>query len=271
MDVILEKLATWITETGISLICGILVLLIGLKAVKIAIRFLSKSKGFQKLDKTLQGFLKSALKITLNIAVLITAAVILGIPTTSFITILASAGLAIGMAFQGSLANFAGGILLLLHKPFKEGDYIESNGLSGTVRNLSVLYTTINTFDNKQITIPNGTLANNPITNYSAEQIRRVDLSFTAAYGSNIDRVKNLLIETAKKEPLVSQDKEIFAGLEAQEESALKFSLRVWCSPDDYWTVYYNLNEQVKKEFDSSGIEIPFPQIDVHVKPTENK
>ncbi len=266
MEKIMDQLLQWMTQTGIHLLCGLLVLFIGLKAVKIAVRFLAKNKRFQKIDKTLQSFLTSALKIMLNTAVVITAAVILGIPTTSFITLLASAGLAIGMAFQGSLSNFAGGVLLLLHKPFREGDYIESSAYAGTVKNLSVLYTTLNTYDNKQITVPNGILANQPIINYTAEELRRVDLTFSAAYGSDIEQVKKILLQTAKNEPRIKQEPPVFAGLQEQQDSALQFSLKVWCASSDYWTVYYSLTERVNAAFIRNGIEIPFPQLDVHVK-----
>lgn len=266
MEKIIDQLLQWMTQTGIHLLCGLLVLFIGLKAVKIAVRFLAKNKRFQKIDKTLQSFLTSALKIMLNTAVVITAAVILGIPTTSFITLLASAGLAIGMAFQGSLSNFAGGVLLLLHKPFREGDYIETSTYAGTVKNLSVLYTTLNTYDNKQITVPNGILANQPIINYTAEELRRIDLTFSAAYGSDIEQVKEILLQTAKNEPLIKEEPPVFAGLQEQQDSALQFSLKVWCASADYWTVYYSLMEQVKAAFDRNGIDIPFPQLDVHVK-----
>ena len=266
MEKIMDQLLQWMTQTGIHLLCGLLVLFFGLKAVKIAVRFLAKNKRFQKIDKTLQSFLTSALKIMLNTAVVITAAVILGIPTTSFITLLASAGLAIGMAFQGSLSNFAGGVLLLLHKPFREGDYIESSAYAGTVKNLSVLYTTLNTYDNKQITVPNGILANQPIINYTAEELRRVDLTFSAAYGSDIEQVKKILLQTAKNEPRIKQEPPVFAGLQEQQDSALQFSLKVWCASSDYWTVYYSLTERVNAAFIRNGIEIPFPQLDVHVK-----
>lgn len=264
-DKLMDRFLELGTELGVRLIAALLVLAVGLKVVSWAVRRMTSAKGFKRLEEGVQSFLRSFLKIGLNILVCLSAAYILGIPMTSFVTVLASGGVAIGLALQGALSNFAGGLMILLFKPFAIGDFVEAGGYSGTVRGITVFYTILVTPDNKRVTLPNGSLTNAAIVDYSSEAARRVDLVFTAGYGCDIDQVKKVLLSEAASLAQVLSDPEPFARMTAQKDHALEFSLRVWCAADDYWEVSWELNERVKKAFDREGIEIPFPQMDVHV------
>ena len=266
MGVILTALLQFMTTWGIQLLAAILVLVIGLKLIKWLMNWLKESPKLEHLDSGLRSFLISFGKIALYAVLIITVAMILGVPATSFITILASCGVAIGLALQGSLSNFAGGLMILFFKPFKIGDFIEASGESGTVTEISVVYTELLTPDNKRIILPNGALTNAVIKNYSAEELRRVDFTFGAAYGCDVEKVKTVIEEVVKAHPLALQDPEPFVRLSSHDESALTYTVRVWVKNADYWTVNFDVIEGVKKAFDENGIEIPFNQIDVHVK-----
>ena len=179
---------------------------------------------------------------------------------------LASCGVAIGLALQGSLSNFAGGLMILFFKPFKVGDFIEASGESGVVTEITVVYTVLTTPDNKRVTIPNGSLTNSVIENYSAEPLRRVDLTFSTDYGCDIDMVKTVIGKLVEEHPLALAEPEPFVRLSAHGDSALTYAVRVWCKSEDYWTVHFDLTESVKKAFDQHDISIPYPQMDVHIK-----
>lgn len=265
---ILDLLMEFATSWGIKLLAALVVLVIGLRIVKAFTKWFKKTPKLNKLDDSLRVFLVSFLRILLYVVLIITVAMIIGIPATSFITILASCGVAIGLALQGSLSNFAGGLMILFFKPFKVGDYIEAAGESGTVVDISVVYTVLLTPDNKRITLPNGSLTNSPIENYSAEKLRRVDLTFNAAYGCDVNKVKDIITKVISTNEKVLKDPEPFVRLSQCAESALTYTVRVWCDGADYWDIYFDLLERVKLAFDENGIEIPYPQIDVHV---ENK
>lgn len=262
---ILEKLIELASTWGIKLLAAIVVLIVGIKLIGALTKWIKKSPKLDKIDNSLRSFLVSFSKIALYIILIITVAMILGIPATSFITILASCGVAVGLALQGSLSNFAGGIMILLFKPFKVGDYIEASGESGTVEEISVVYTVLLTPDNKRITIPNGSLTNSVIENYSAEKTRRVDLKFTTSYDADIDTVKSILTKVAENHPLALKDPAPFVRLSEHSDSALTYTVRIWCKNEDYWDVYFDTTEKVKKSFDENGIEIPYPQLDVHM------
>ncbi len=254
-----------VTSFGIKLLCAIVILFVGFKLIKWIKKFLLTSPKLAKLDDGLRSFLSSFSGIALYAVLFVTVAMILGVPVTSFITVLASCGVAIGLALQGSLSNFAGGIMILLFKPFKVGDYIEAAGESGTVSEISVVYTVLLTVDNKRITIPNGSITNSVIKNYSAEPIRRVDLTFGTAYDSDIDKVKEIIGQVIAQHPLTLDKPEPFVRLSEHGDSALKFTARVWCKNEDYWTVHFDVMESVKNAFDQNGIAIPYPQVDVHI------
>ncbi len=259
-------LIEFFTSFGLKLLAAIVVFVVGIKLAGFFVKKLGKSKGFQRLDDSVEHFVLSALRILLYVVVVITAAGIIGVPATSFITVLASAGVAIGLALQGSLANIAGSIMILFFRPFKIGDFIEGNGVLGTVEDINLFYTIIKTGDNKTITCPNGALSNGNITNYSTKDTRRVDLTFSVSYDSDIDRVKAIIMAIIESEDCVLKDPAPFVALSAHNESSIDFVARAWCKSGDYWTLHFNLLEKTKKAFDVAGIEIPFPQMDVHVK-----
>ncbi len=262
----LTALGSHATSFALRLVGALLVLIIGLNISKWIVKKLGKSKAIGRADASIVRFVLSTIKVVLYVLVIITVAGILGIPATSFITILASAGVAIGLALQGSLSNIAGSIMILLFRPFKIGDFVECAGVTGTVEDINLFYTIISTPDNKTITCPNGTVSNGVITNYSTKDKRRVDLTFAVSYGSDIEKVKSVILESVSKTSLILTDPEPFVGVVSQSASSMDFVCRVWVKVDDYWMVYFALMENVKQAFDKNGIEIPFPQMDVHVK-----
>lgn len=262
---ILNSLLQFLTSFGIKLLGAIIVLVVGIKCVSWVSKLVRTSPKFDKLDTSLRSFLASFIKILLYIVLIITVAMIIGIPATSFITILASCGVAVGLALQGSLSNFAGGLMILFFKPFKVGDFIETSGETGTVVEISVVYTEILTLDNRRVTIPNGQLTNSVIKNYSSEELRRVDLNFNVAYNSDDKQVKDIIGQVIAAHPQALKDPEPFVRLSAHSESALVYTVRIWCKNEDYWTVYFDVLENVKTSFDKNNISIPFPQVDVHI------
>ncbi len=265
-DKILDNLLQLATSWGIKLLEAIVILVVGLKLIGWLKKWLKNSPKLDKLDPSLRSFLMSFSGIVLYVVLIITIAMVLGIPATSFITILASCGVAVGLALQGSLSNFAGGLMILLFKPFKVGDYIEASGESGTVTEISVVYTVLTTVDNKRVTIPNGALTNSVIENYSTEPLRRVDLTFNTDYSCDIEKVKTLIEGLVAEHPAALADPAPFVRLSGHGDSALTYTVRIWAKNEDYWTVYFDMLEGVKKAFDQNGISIPYPQMDVHVK-----
>lgn len=255
-----------VTSFGIKILEAVIILVAGIYLIKWIRKFLKDSPKLSKLDSGLRSFLSSFSTIALYALLFLSIAAIVGIPVTSFITVLASCGVAIGLALQGALANFAGGIMILLFKPFKVGDYIEAGGESGTVAEISVVYTVLLTVDNKKITIPNGSITNSVIENYSAEELRRVDLTFNTAYSSDIGKVKQIISKVIDEHPLALKTPEPFVRLSKHSESSLEYTARIWCNNADYWEVYFDIIESVKRAFDENGIEIPYPQLDVHIE-----
>ena len=263
IDTFLPKLI----DAGLQLILAILIFVIGFKLVKFIIKRLTKSKGFQKIDKSAESFLTSFLKILGYIVVFIIAISIVGVPMASIVALLGSAGLAIGLALQGGLSNVAGGFLILFFKPFSVGDYIKTeNNHEGTVMKIDIFYTTLKKGDNTKIVVPNGTLSNEAIYDVSHYGTRRVDLRFSTSYNADVKGVVRLLLDVATKHELVLDEPAPFAALAEHGASSLDFVLRAWTDKDNYWTVYYDLCAAVKEEFDLRGIEIPYPQMDVHIK-----
>lgn len=265
LSFVLKNIIEFVTSFGFKLIEAIVILAVGLYLIKVISKFLKTSPKLNKMDDSLRSFLVSFVSITLIILLIISVASILGAPVTSFLTVLASCGVAIGLALQGALSNFAGGVMILLFKPFKVGDYIEASGEAGTVAEISVVYTVLLTVDNKRVTIPNGSITNAVIENYSAEDKRRVDLTFNAAYNCDMNQVKSVIEQEIKKHPLALKVPAPFVRMSKQSDSALEYTARIWCKSDDYWTVYFDINESVKKAFDENGIQIPFQQVDVHI------
>lgn len=265
-----DELLNFLSEKGTDILlhffAGLLLLFIGLKISKKIVKVIDKSKKLRKIEPSVRTFLRSAITVVLYAAVISSTAIIWGIPTTSFMTVFASAGVAVGLALQGSLSNLAGGIMILLFKPFKVGDFIEGASCAGVVQEITVMYTKLLTTDNKVVVIPNGTLTNSNVTDYSTMPLRRVDLNISASYNDDIDKVKSVILETVNAHELALKDPEPFVRLFAHKESSLDFTVRVWVKSEDYWTVYFDLTEGIKKAFDANKISIPFNQLDVTIK-----
>ena len=262
---LINKLVDFATTSGFKLLAVIVLVIIGLKAIKWLKKWIRTSPALDKVDSSLRSFAVSFVSVVLYALLFVTVLMILGVPATSFIAVLTTCAAAIGLALQGSLSNFAGGIMILLFKPFKVGDYIEATGESGVVSEISVVYTELLTLDNKRITIPNGTLTNSVIENYSSEELRRVDLTFNTAYDCDVDTVKKVISQVIENNPMALENPEPFVRLSEHGDSALTYTVRIWCKNADYWDVNFDTIENVKKAFDENGIKIPYNQIDVHV------
>lgn len=261
-----DYLVDLVMTYGMKLILAIVVFLIGIKIIKYLVKGVEKALKKSKIDSSLESFILSLAKLTFKILLFITVVGMVGVQTTSFVAIIGSAGLAIGLALQGSLANFAGGVLILVLKPFKVGDYIEAAGHAGTVKEIQVFYTVLKTPDNRIIIIPNGSLSNSSAINYSVMDTRRVDLIFGVGYEEDINKVKEVLNGIVQEHKLVLKDPEPFIRVGEHGESSVNFIVRVWCNSEDYWTVHFDLIEMVKIKFDEEDINIPYPHMDVILK-----
>lgn len=248
-----------------KLIAAVAILIIGRMVAKVIRKLIVKVMDRKAVDKTISSFVSSLVLSALYIFVILAALSQVGIQTTSFMVIIGAAGLAIGLALQGSLSNFAAGFLIILFRPFKLGDYVEAGGVSGSVSKISVFTTDINTVDNKKIIVPNAQIMNGTITNYTAEKTRRVDLTFGVGYEADISKVKDILNKIIKGHKLILKDPESFVRLGNLGDSSIDFTVRVWSKTEDYWTVHFDLIESAKEEFDKANISIPYPQMDVHV------
>ncbi|WP_095902994.1 mechanosensitive ion channel family protein [Clostridioides difficile] len=266
MGGIMESLLEWATTSGVKLIIGILILSIGFKIIKKFVNHVMLLLSKRDIDLTLRKFLKSLLLSVLKVAVIIIVLEYWGMSLSSFAAVIASAGVAIGLALQGSLSNFAGGFIILLIRPFKVGDYVEAAGHGGTVEQIGLFYTQLVTPDNKQILIPNGSVSNDSLINYSAKNTRRVDLTFSVGYEDDILHVRRVLKDIVNNHKLIINEPEPFIGVVEHGDNAIKFATRVWCKTEDYWTIYLDLLEEVKVRFDEEGITIPYPKMDLTVK-----
>ena len=265
MEKFLEKLVDGCIDISAKLLLAVVILAIGSKIIKIVENNLRKENKLKHLDASVKGFLISFISITSKIVLFIAILHILGVPTASIITVFGSCAVAIGLALQGGLSNIAGGLMILIFKPFKVGDYIEVSGKEGTVKSITMFYTTITTFDNKLIQLPNGSLSNSNITNYTANKKRRADIDISVSYSSDIDKVKKVINELISKNELVLQEENNYVKLSKHDDSALVFAVRVWTKTENYWDLYFDLMESIKKTLDKNKIEIPFPQMDVHI------
>jgi small conductance mechanosensitive channel len=250
---------------GGKILIAIVFLIIAHIVVKKVLSLLKDGFKKRKLDPSLNSFLLSLIKALLYVIVIISVAAIMGIQTASLVAILGAASLAVGLALQGSLSNFAGGVLILLLKPFGVGDYIESSQHSGTVEEIQIFYTVLNTPDNKKIIIPNSVLSNSSVTNYSANEIRRVDFEFGVSYDADIHHVKSVLKRIADEDSRVFKDPAPQIEVSQHGDSAVVFIFRVWSKNENYWSIYWHMMEKVKIEFDKEEIEIPYPKRDVNI------
>ncbi len=265
IDILAQKGMQLLLDFGPKVIYALVTLIIGLWLIRIVIRTVKKAMERSRMDASLSKFLGSFISILLKILLLITVATMLGIEATSFVAMLGAAGLAVGLALQGSLANFAGGVLILVFKPFKVGDFIDAQGFLGTVDSIQVLNTVLKTPDNKTIIMPNGALANGSIVNFTTEENRRVDMTFGIGYGDDIGRAKEVLKRLINADQRIMKDPEPVVVVSALGESSVDFTVRVWSKASDYWGIYFDMQEKVKMAFDQEGISIPFPQRDVHL------
>jgi len=250
-----------------KVVLAIITLVIGMWLINKLVGVLDAKLG-QK-DPTLNRFLCGLVAVVLKILLLISVASMVGIATTSFIAIIGAAGLAVGLALQGSLANFAGGVLILIFKPFKVGDVIDAQGYLGSVREISILYTIVDTFDNRRIVIPNGQLANTSLTNLSAYETRRCDMTFGIGYADDIDKAKDICKRLIEEDERSLKDPKPLIVVGALGENSVDLTVRAWTRSADLWPYYWDMQERVKKAFDAEGISIPFPQRDVHLYKAE--
>ena len=265
MENIINNLSQKSVDFGVKILAGLVVLIIGFRVINFIEKKLKKRK-LSKIDQSVKTFIISFITIALKVLLVVIFLSVVGVPMASLVTIVGSCAVAIGLALQGGLSNIAGGLMILIFKPFKVGDYIKTGEFEGTVKSITMFYTVIVTIDNKVVQLPNGNLSNNNIVNFSANPERRIDIDLSVSYSSDIDKVKKIVNKVIESNELILKDKENMIRLKKHDESALVFTLRAWVNTPDYWTVYFDLMETIKKEFDSNGIEIPFNQIDVHMK-----
>ena len=266
-DELLGELLNKAIGFGLKVMAAFLIYLVGawfIRKIKGILKRIFERKG---TDSAVSSFVQSITSIALTVMLVITTVGILGIDTTSLAALLAGGGMAIGLALNGTVQNFAGGIMLLIFKPFKAGDFIEAQGYSGTVSELSITSTKLVTTDNRVIIIPNGILSNNIINNYSDQKFRRVDLTVDVEYGSSAEQVKKLLGSMIENDSrILNTPAAPFIALSALKESSVQFTLRLWVNSSDYWNVYYELTERIYKELPENGIQFPFPQLDINIK-----
>ncbi|HHU57874.1 MAG TPA: mechanosensitive ion channel [Bacteroidales bacterium] len=260
-DVLLELAITY----GGKLLLALLTLIVGLWLIGKLTKSLNKLFKARDFEQTLQTFLSSLVGLTLKALLLISVISMVGVQMTSFIAILGAAGLAVGMALSGTMQNFAGGVMLLIFKPIKVGDYIEAQGHAGTVKEIQIFNTILNTPDKKTIIIPNGGLSTGSMINYSTEPVRRLDWTFRISYNDSIDKAREIIMEILNAEERIHQDPAPFVGLVNLGDNSVDLVTRVWVDAANYWPLFFEINEKVKKAFDAKGISIPFPQRDVHI------
>ena len=265
-DQLLEKCINWLSTTGVRLLIAIILMFIGFKLVNTFTKKLSNKLQKKNADVTISRVLVSSLRIGLKGFIIIFLVGYVGVQTASISAVVASLGVGISLAVQGTLSNFAGGVIIIIMRPFKIGDFITSNGQAGTVEDIKLFYTHIVTPDNKMIYIPNGSLANNVIVNNSVKDTRRVDITFGVAYESDINLCKNLITKVCETNELILKNPNIFVDVTNYGASSIDITVKAWCQNGDYWTVYFYLMNEIKREFDEAGIEIPFNQLDVQIK-----
>lgn len=265
----IETLTTFGITYGVRIIVALLILLIGLKLISVLVNIVLKTLDNKRVDPSLKPFLSNLLTWILRICLFLVVANQVGIQTTSFIAVLGSVGLAVGLALQGSLSNFAGGVLILGLKPFKEGDVISTKGFVGTVDRINIFSTYLRQGDNQIVILPNGQLANSPITNINHEPKRRVDFLFGISYTDDISKAKLIIEKVIKEHPQSLEEPAPLIVVSELADSSVNLTVRVWVETPNYWTTKFALTEKVKIHFDQGGISIPFPQRDVHLTKPE--
>ncbi len=262
---IIELLQTDGLAFGIDLVLALVIFFLGRFVIRLLVRALSKAMQKNAIEKTLETFICNLVSMALLVVVVIAAIGQVGIQTTSFIAIFGAAGLAVGLALQGSLSNFASGVLIVLFRPYKVGDFVEAAGISGAVDQVQILTTILKTGDNKQVIVPNSQIMDSIITNYSAHDTRRVDMVIGVGYADDLDKVRKTLAEIIAADDRILQDPAPKIAVAELAESSVNFVVRPWCATADYSAVKWDLTETIKKRFDQEGISFPFPQRDVHI------
>lgn len=259
-----EKAISMGMEYAPKLVLAILTLILGLWVIGLLCKGMTKAFNKKDYDASLQKYLINLTKNILKVILFISVIQMIGVKTTSFVAVLGAAGLAVGLALQGSLSNFAGGVLILAFKPFKVGDYIKAQGLEGTVRSIQVFHTILITADGKKVILPNGDLSNGPIENYNSEPARRLHFEFGIGYADDIDKAKSILEDLIVGDDRILKDPTHRVAITSHGDSSVGISTYMWCSPEQFWDVHFSFPEKVKKAFDENNVEIPFPQIVVH-------
>ncbi len=265
----MEDIIKLLKTSGVKLAAGLAVLIVGVIAVHFvtkAVRRRIEQNEKLKMEPTVRSFLSNVARIALYLLVILTAIHIMGIPMTSVVALLASAGVAVSLAMQGALGNLVGGVMIVLLRPIAVGEYISAAGCEGTVQGIGVFYTDVVTFDGKHVSIPNSSLTNTPITNFTREGRRRAEVVFALSYDSPMDEVFRVLTELTDRTPGILKDPAPSVHLIACADSSMNYAVRVWAKNEDYWDVYFALMEDGKRALDAAGIQIPYPQMDVHVK-----
>lgn len=256
---------TWGKATLPDLLGAVIILAVGWWLSNIAVKLIKRAMLRTRTEVGIITFIGSLINAAIKVIVCITALAQLGVNINSMLAVVGTAGVTIGLALKENMANIASGAQIVFTKPFAVGDYLSLDNVEGTVERIEIMFTTLRTFDNKEIVIPNSKVTVSTITNYSAMETRRLDLRYSIGYGDDIAKVKVLLLSLVEKNPLVEKEPEPMVAVEAHQDSSVQMLVRVWCKTENYWTLYYQMQEEVKLAFDKAGICIPFPQMDVHI------
>ena len=265
LDSFLQSILHWLTTTGVKLVFAVIALIISFKVVNFFAKRVDNILIRKKVDLTIRKVVRHVIRKGLKILFFLVFLGYIGIETGSIAAAIASLGVGIGLALQGSLSNLAGGIIIIVMRPFKIGDYLETGSFSGTVEDIKIFYTYLATPDNKVVMIPNGSLANSPMVNYSTKELRRVDITFSTSYNEDFRRVEKLIANICDLNELILKEPKPFIRVSAHSASSIDIICKAWVKNEDYWTVKHYLLEEVKLQFDANNIEIPYPQMDVHV------
>lgn len=261
-----KKAVDYLWSTLPHIAGAIIIYIVGVLLTKLILKLMSKALNKSKLDVTVHSFVKSLVKTVLYTVIIVSILTVLGVPTASLVTIIGAAGLAVGLALQNSISNLAGGFIILFSKPFKVDDFIEVGTIQGKVINITILNTKLLTLDNKAIYIPNGQISSSTLINYNEQENRRVDLIFSISYDNDFKVAKEVLKNVVNKNPLALNDPEPIIRVTNHAASAIEIAVKVWVKSENYWDLYYDLNEEVKTAFDENGISIPYNQLDVMIK-----
>lgn len=266
IETIINSLVSVCIDLAWRLVAALVVFLIGNLIIRFVLKRLKKGKAAQKMDPLVHSFLCSVAKIAAYLVLAVIIVAILGIETASIVTVIAAAGAAIALGLQGSLSHLAGGVMLLIFRPFRIGDFVDVCGESGTVTEVGIFYTELTTGDNRVCRIPNGTLIASSVVNYSVKDTRRVDLAFDFALGTDVDNAKRVIMDIVGKEQAILSDPAVFLRMTELNSGSIKVTLRVWAASENYWDVKFNLTEALNTAFAENGVKLPRPQMDVHVK-----